>query len=156
MNYVENTLVLYVMINLSNVTFSDDILSKPMGSIHQLPTSAGVHARLLRQLVKDDIDEHPDKHVAKAWADMAQKSLARYPGPPLPTHPILDLDAVDELSSIQKQQVETLTKSWLEHYFADVRNQLMSVHRDLLVLQRRVAELENGHPPASNNVPDTD
>ena len=127
-----------------------------MGSIHQLPTSAGVHARLLRQLVKDTIDNHPDKHVAKAWADMAQQSLARYPGPPLPTHPILDLDEIDELSGIQKQQIETLTKRWLEHYFADVRDQLMNVHRDLLVLQRRVAELENGYPATNSNVPDTE
>lgn len=114
-----------------------------MGSIHQLPTSAGVHARLLKQLVKDTIANHPDEKVAKAWADMAEQSLARYPGPPLPSHPLLDLDTVDGLSSEQKQQVETLTKTWLEHYLSDVRDQLMCVHRDLLVLQRKVAELEN-------------
>jgi hypothetical protein len=120
------------------------ILSGSMGSIHQLPTSARVHARLLQQLVKDTIANHPDKRVAKAWADMAEQSLARYPGPPSPSHPVLDLDAVDELTSVQKQQVEELTKNWLEHYLADVRDQLMCVHRDLLVLQRRVAELENG------------
>ena len=114
-----------------------------MGSLHQLPTSAGVHARLLKQLVKDTIAQHPDERVAKAWADMAEQSLERYPGPPMPTQPLIDLDAIDELSSLQKQQVERLTKDWLEHYFGDVRDQLMSVHRDLLLLQRRVAELEN-------------
>ena len=114
-----------------------------MGSIHQLPTTAGVHARLLRQMVKDTISSHPDKQVAKAWAAMAEQSLARYPGPPAPSHPILDLDVVDHLSSDQKQQVETVTKEWLERYLADVRDQLMSVHRDLLILQKRVAELES-------------
>jgi hypothetical protein len=114
-----------------------------MGSIHQLPTSAGVHARLLRQLVKDTIANHPDEQVAKAWSEMAEQSLARYPGPPSPSHPLLDLDAVDGLTSLQKQQVEVLTKNWLENYLVDVRDQLMCVHRDLLTLQRRVAELEN-------------
>jgi len=114
-----------------------------MGSVHQLPTSARVHARLLRQLVKDTIATHPDERVAQAWSTMAEQSLARYPGPPLPTHPILDLDSVAKLTNVQKQHVEELTKTWLEHYFVDVRDQLMNVHRDLLVLQRKVAELEN-------------
>jgi hypothetical protein len=114
-----------------------------MGSLHQLPTSAGVHSRLLSQLVKDTIAQHPNEEVAKAWAAMAEQSLARYPGPPLPSHPVLDLDAVEDLTGAQKQQLEVITKDWLEHYLADVRNQLMSVHQDLLTLQCRVAELEN-------------
>lgn len=113
-----------------------------MGSLHHLPTATTAHARLLDQLVGEMIGRHPDKAVAEKWAKMARESMLRYPGPPLPSQPVLGLDTVENLDLEQKNQLLDLTQEWLESYFNDVRNQMMEMHRDLLGLQRRVAEFE--------------
>ena len=113
-----------------------------MGSLHHLPTAASTHARLLQQLVSDSIATHPDPEVAAVWSAMARESITRYASPPLPSQPVLDLDKVPDLSPEQYQALHGLTQSWLENYLTDVRNQLMNIHRDLLGLQKRVAELE--------------
>jgi len=113
-----------------------------MGSLHQLPTAASAHLRLLNQIVRETIASHPDPRIASAWADMAEQSLSRYPGPPLATHPVLDLDSVSGLSTDQKTDLAVLAQEWMEHYQHDVRSQLMQMHRDLLSLQRQIAELQ--------------
>ncbi|ASJ72972.1 hypothetical protein [Granulosicoccus antarcticus] len=123
-----------------------------MGSLHHLPTAADAHARLLEQLVTQAIAAHPDPEVAQAWAAMARESIARYPSPPMPSQPVLDLEQVGGLDPKQSLRLQTITQDWLEGYLHDVRNQLMCIHRDFLVLQKRVAELEAaqgaGSPPA--------
>jgi hypothetical protein len=113
-----------------------------MGSLHQLPTAAGAHARLLEQMVSEAIARHPDARVAEIWAAMARESIKRYACPPLPSRPVLDLDKVTGLNPEQSLQLHAVTQAWLESYLNDVRNQLMSIHRDLLGLQKRVAENE--------------
>lgn len=113
-----------------------------MGSVHQLPTDADAHARLLEQLVTELIGQHPDPLVAQHWASMASETLSRYPSPPQPTQTVLDLDQIEGLTGDQISQLHALTQSWLLSYFNDVRAQLMSVHRDFLLLQKRIAELE--------------
>jgi len=113
-----------------------------MGSVHQLPTDAEAHARLLEQLVTDIIEGHPDPRLAKRWSAMAKETIARYPAPPYPTQAVLDLDQVEGLSAAQLAQVHALTQSWLLSYFNDVRSQLLNVHRDFMALQKRIAELE--------------
>ncbi|MFK7853067.1 MAG: hypothetical protein AB8B79_03095 [Granulosicoccus sp.] len=113
-----------------------------MGSVHQLPTDADTHARLLEQLVSELIEQHPDPQIAKRWAAMARETLAQYPAPPTPSQTVLDLDQVEGLSQDQQAQLHSLTQSWLLSYFNDVRGQLLNVHRDFLLLQKRIAELE--------------
>ncbi|NND89722.1 MAG: hypothetical protein HKN42_02575 [Granulosicoccus sp.] len=113
-----------------------------MGSLHHLPTAANAHARLLEQLVSETIARHPDRAVAEIWAVMARETISRYAAPPAPSQPVLDLDKVSGLTPLQCQQMHAVTQSWLESYLNDVRNQLMGIHRDLLGLQKRVAELE--------------
>ena len=113
-----------------------------MGSVHQLPTDADAHARLLEQLVTDIIGNHPDQQIANRWATMARETISRYPAPPLPTQAVLDLDQIEGLSPEQLVQVHVLTQSWLLSYFNDVRGQLLNVHRDFMALQKRIAELE--------------
>jgi hypothetical protein len=117
-----------------------------MGSVHQLPTDADAHARLLEQLVTDIIGQHPDPRIADRWAIMARDTLSRYSAPPLPTQAVLDLDQVEGLSTEQLAQVHVLTQSWLLSYFNDVRVQLLNVHRDFMALQKRIAELEMDSP----------
>jgi len=111
-----------------------------MGNIHQIPTDATAHARLLEQLVSASIASHPDSEVARRWTDMAKETLARYPGPPLPSQAELNLDGISQLSAEDRDAVMVSVTAWLENYFNDVRAQLMDVHRDLLSLQKRVAE----------------
>ena len=114
-----------------------------MGTIHQLPVAADAQVRLLEKLVGDMIAQHPDPDVARRWAEMARDTISRYPGPPMPTLPILDLDSVEGLSEEQASNIQSVTQRWLESYFDDVRGQLMNVHQDLLRLQKTVAELES-------------
>ena len=113
-----------------------------MGTIHQLPNHADAQVRLLEKVVTEMIDRHPDPEVASRWAQMAKETILRYPGPPHPTRPLLDLEKVDGLSAEQTQAIHAVTERWLQHYFDDVRAQLMNVHRDLLTLQKTIAELE--------------
>ncbi|MFK7994465.1 MAG: hypothetical protein AB8B87_10035 [Granulosicoccus sp.] len=119
-----------------------------MGTVHQLPSAADAKARLLERLVSDMIAGHPNPKVASRWADMARNTLAKYPGPPLPTHPVLDLDSVAGLDQTQSVAIQAITEQWLQLYFNDVLDQLMKVHKDLLSLQKTVAEyeVENGTP----------
>ncbi len=114
-----------------------------MGSLHHLPTAASNHARLLEKLVGDMVRNHPDEQVAVAWEAMARESMRRYSAPPLPSQPILDLDSVEGLTSAQQKQLFAVTQQWLDSYLNDVRNQLMSIHRDMLGLQRQVAEYQS-------------
>jgi len=111
-----------------------------MGSLHQLPTNAEAQARLLSQWVRDSIARHPEPRVAKLWSDMAIKTLSRFPGPPMPTHPELNLDAAHGLTDEQRSALLELTQDWMEHYFSDVHQQLMLMHGELLKLQCQIAE----------------
>ncbi len=113
-----------------------------MGSLHHLPTAASAHARVLEELVGDMISRHPDKQVASAWEAMARESMRRYSAPPLPSQPVLDLDTIEGLTTAQQNQLYAVTQAWLDSYFNDVRGQLLTIHRDMLGLQRRVAEYE--------------
>ena len=114
-----------------------------MGTVHQLPAAADAQARLLERLVNEMIAQHPDPEVARRWAEMARDTIARYPGPPIPSLPVLDLDGVEGLSAGQASAIHNVTQRWLESYFEDVRQQLMKMHNDLLRLQKTVAELES-------------
>lgn len=113
-----------------------------MAKLHYLPTATSIHSRVLKQMAGDMIGMHPDEHVASSWSEMAEESLQRYPGPPKPSMPIIALDDVPELSCKSRKKLHSIAKHWQESYFQDVRMQLMSIHRDMLCLQRRVAELE--------------
>ena len=113
-----------------------------MGSLHHLPMAADSHARLLEQLVNEAIAAHPDEEVARIWAGLAQESLKRYASPPMPTHPVMDLNRIEGLSDAQKASTQSVVQEWLEHYLEDVCQQLMCIHRDFLSLQKQVAELE--------------
>ena len=95
-----------------------------MGSLHHLPMAASTHARLLEQLVNEAIASHPDKEVAEAWASLARESIRRYASPPMPSHPVLDLSGIQDLSDEQKAQVQNVVQEWLELYLNDVRQQL--------------------------------
>lgn len=114
-----------------------------MGTVHQLPNAAETQIRLLENLVKDLIAQHPDPDVAARWSSMAEKTIARYPGPPTPSQPVLDLSGINGLDKEQLAAIQTLTEQWLYSYFDDVRKQLLSVHRDLLSLQKKLAELQS-------------
>jgi len=111
-----------------------------MGSLHQLPTNADVHARLLNQWIRDSIASHPDPRVVKIWSEMAIETLSRFPGPPMPTQSELNLDAVQGLSDEQRNVLFELTQEWMEHYFSDVHKQLMLMHGEMLKLQCQIAE----------------
>ncbi len=115
-----------------------------MGSLHQLPTNADAQARLLSQWVRDSIASHPEPRVAKIWSEMAVETLSRFPGPPMPTQAVLNLDDVEGLTDEQRNALFELTRHWMESYFSDVHQQLMLMHGELLKLQRQIAESRLG------------
>ncbi|PID62227.1 MAG: hypothetical protein CSB44_03790 [Gammaproteobacteria bacterium] len=107
-----------------------------------MPNAATAHRRLLMQLVESAIAEHPDEDVATRWAQMAKDTLARYPAPPNPSTHTLDLTALNALDDRSRRDVLERLGRFLTDWQGDVRDQLMNVHRDFLLLQCRVAELE--------------
>lgn len=143
---VDSGLIALIMSQDNSVLLSNVIKLREtgvfMGTVHQIPTTADAHLRLLQQLASEAISKHPDPQVAKRWADMASETILRYPGPPMPSQAVLDLDRVEGLDPAQQEDIELLLTQWLQSYFSDVRDQLMSVHNDMLRLQKRVAELE--------------
>ena len=113
-----------------------------MGDIHYLPTNSATQQRLLEKLVTDTIGEHPDPAVAVRWAKLARETLRKYPGPPSPTRTQLDLGELGTVDDATRQRIVTEVKTYVESYFNDVRDQLMHIHGDILLLQKEIAELE--------------
>ncbi len=113
-----------------------------MGDIHYLPTGETAQARLLEKHIQKTISSHPDKNVAKRWNELAQVSLKKYPGPPIPSQSVLDLDMLSRLNDEERDEVVDVVQAYLESYFEDVRQQLIKMHSDMLRLQKSVAEYE--------------
>ena len=124
---------------LSSTNPSDD---NPMADIRYLPTARETSARLLERVVSEAIARHPDPGVARRWARMARESVARWPGPPLPSHPRLDFDSGGALDAERRARLMEAADRWMESYFGDVRDQMMEMHGEMLALQRRIAEYE--------------
>ncbi|MEE9335792.1 MAG: hypothetical protein V3U65_17000 [Granulosicoccaceae bacterium] len=113
-----------------------------MGDIHYLPTGETIQARLLEKHIEKTISSHPDQNVAKRWNELAQASLKKYPGPPMPSQAVLDLDMLTRLTDEEREAVVDAAQGYLESYFEDVRQQLIKMHSDMLRLQKTVAEYE--------------
>jgi len=113
-----------------------------MGDIHYLPTGETAQARLLEKHIRKTISSHPDQKVARRWNELAQASLKKYPGPPMPSQSVLDLDMLSRLSDEEREEVVDAVQGYLESYFEDVRQQLIKMHSDMLRLQKTVAEYE--------------
>jgi len=97
-----------------------------MADIVQFPQTENQQARQLQNWVAEIINEHPDKNVAKTWAAMAAVTCQQFPSAPWPTQ-------------------ETLSQEFMESYFADVNTQLLAMHKELLTLQKLVAEQKEGY-----------
>ncbi len=113
-----------------------------MGDVHQLHTSANAQARLLEQWITQITSQHPDRAVAERWSELARETVKKFPGPPTPSRSEIDLNQLSSLSAEDKEQVFGELEQFMSSYFNDVRQQLMLVHKELLELQKRVAELE--------------
>lgn len=111
-----------------------------MGNIHYLSTPVDAQARLLEQWIAHTIARHTDKAVARRWMEMASETARKYPGPPRPSQP--ELAMLSDMDADQREAVLDAVQAYLESYFNDVRGQLMSIHGDMLRLQKCVAELE--------------
>jgi len=113
-----------------------------MGNIHHLRTGAESQSRLLEQWITQIIREHPDPLVAQRWAELARETARKFPGPPSPSRSEINLDSVSGLSDLEKKQIMDEVEHFISCYFDDVRTQLMSVHSELLKLQKTIAEHE--------------
>lgn len=113
-----------------------------MGNIHHLRTGAESQSRLLEKWITQIIREHPDQRVAERWAELARETARKFPGPPSPSRSEINLDSISGLSDEEKVQVMNEVEHFISCYFDDVRTQLMSVHSELLKLQKTIAEHE--------------
>jgi len=113
-----------------------------MGDVHHLRTSSDTQARLLEQWITQTIAEHPDAKIAQRWAELAQVTARKFPGPPTPSKSELDLSGVSFNSDEDKANALSEVEAFISSYFDDVRQQLMQVHGEMLKLQKTVAELE--------------
>ncbi|MEE9320134.1 MAG: hypothetical protein V3U76_06790 [Granulosicoccus sp.] len=107
-----------------------------------MPRTRFSETRLLEKMITETISAHPDSRVAERWSAMANETIARYPGPPPPSRSMLDVEGISGLDEEQRQYLFDALQQWIDSYFNDVNSQLLQVHRDLLILQKRVAELE--------------
>jgi len=113
-----------------------------MGRVHQLPTSNESQSRLLEKWLSEAVQRHSDVDVAEKWLAMARETLGKYPGPPLPSTPELDLSDLSSINDVDRQYLIQIIDDYLQAYFNDVRGQLMQIHRDFLNLQKQLAEAQ--------------
>ena len=116
-----------------------------MADIVQFPQTENQQARQLQNWVAGIINEHPDKNVAKTWAAMAAVTCQQFPSAPWPTQETLSLDVVQTLDNHTREQVLNALQEFMESYFADVNTQLLAMHKELLTLQKLVAEQKEGY-----------
>jgi len=122
-----------------------------MADIVDFPQTKQHQARHLEHWVLEVIKQHPDAKVAARWERMAVQTCARFPGPPLPTRNVLELDSIAGLDTQTQNAVQQAVQEYLQSYFRDVNAQLLDVHKELLTLQKQVAEqLEADQTPKSD------
>ena len=76
---------------------------------------------------------------------MASITCQKYPGAPWPTQETLPLDVLQSLDEDTREAVLTAVQEFMHSYFDDVNTQLLAVHRELLTLQKQVAEYHEGY-----------
>lgn len=111
-----------------------------MADIVDFPRKQSHQTRELQQWVTDVIKQHPNKNVAARWTQMAQRTCQQFPGAPWPTQEAIDLDALAPLDASTQEAVLTAVQSFMQSYFADVNHQMMQMHKEMLTLQKQVAE----------------
>ncbi len=114
-----------------------------MADVVFLPDNKDKELRLLQQTLAAAIRSHPDSAIAERWNEMAQVSVQRFPGPPLPSTACLDLSELTNLSQRETEELLSRIEHYLAGYLQDVRDQLMRMHGDMWRLQKRIAELES-------------
>jgi len=116
-----------------------------MADIVEFPGTEQHNSRHLEHWVTDIIAQHPNKQVAKRWAAMASVTCAKFPTAPWPTQQDLPLDVIAQLDEKTQETVISAVQGFMQSYFADVNQQLLQVHQEILTLQKQVAENEVGY-----------
>lgn len=111
-----------------------------MADIVDFPRNQNHQARELHNWVTDVIRQHPDKGVANRWAEMAKDTCQRFPGAPWPTQESVSLEALARLDASTQEEVLNAVQAFMQSYFNDVNNQTLAMHREILTLQKQVAE----------------
>lgn len=116
-----------------------------MADIVNFPQSENQRVRQLQNWVSEVISQHPDKNVAARWTAMASETCQRFPSAPLPTQQTLPLDVIQSLNDETREAVLNAVQVFMLSYFNDVNEQLLAVHRELLTLQKQIAEHEEDY-----------
>lgn len=116
-----------------------------MADIVEFPGSTQHNSRHLEHWITDVIAQHPDEKVAKRWAAMASVTCGKFPAAPWPTQEDLPLDVLNQLDDQTQTAVLDAVQGFMQSYFADVNNQLLLVHKEILTLQKQVAENAEGY-----------
>ncbi len=111
-----------------------------MADIVDFPRKQNHQALELQNWVTEVIGQHPDKQVAERWASMAQMTCKRFPGAPWPSQESVELDALAPLDVATQEAVINAVHVFMQSYFTDVNNQLMAMHKEILTLQKQIAE----------------
>ncbi len=116
-----------------------------MADIVDFPGTEVHSARHLEHWVTDIIASHPNQNVAKRWAAMAADTCGKFPNAPWPSQENLPLDVLSQLDKTTQEAVLDAVQEFMQSYFADVNNQLLLVHQEILKLQKQVAEHAEGY-----------
>ncbi len=118
-----------------------------MADIVDFPQSENQQARHLQHWVMEVIRQHPNENVAASWAAMAERTCQQFPSAPWPSQETLNLDVLKTLDEETRDAVLVAVQEFMHNYFNDVNGQLMAIHKELLTLQKQVAENEQGYSP---------
>ena len=116
-----------------------------MADIVDFPQSENQQARHLQNWVTEVIREHPDENVAHKWAAMAALTCQKFPSAPWPSQGTLSADVIQKLDDDTREEVLKAVNQFIQSYFNDVNTQLLAVHKEILSLQKQIAEQQEGY-----------
>jgi len=116
-----------------------------MADIVDFPSDKTQHSRHIAHWITDIIAEHPSQEVAKRWAAMASDTCTKFPSAPYPSQRNIPLDVLSKLDDETQEVVLDAVNTFITSYFEDVNKQLLSVHQEILKLQKQVAEHDVGY-----------
>lgn len=120
-----------------------------MADIVDFPQSENQQARQLQNWVAEVIGQHPDENVAQRWSVMASATCQQFSSAPWPTQETLPLDVLQTLDDDTREAVLNALQEFMQSYFNDVNTQLLAVHREILTLQKQIAEQHEGYNPTT-------
>ncbi|MDC9575649.1 MULTISPECIES: hypothetical protein [unclassified Pseudoalteromonas] len=97
--------------------------------------------------MEEELDglEHPDPKIREEWLKMAKAAYRKYPGPPAPSMPNLSFPLPASVSEDETVIMQKKVQEFIERIKSDFMGQHLEMLRDIILLQKELAELRSEH-----------